>query len=54
MRDGKEKRVAIVKAPTLDEQKVYVENADLVLWACGYQSNAIPIHDINKKELALS
>ena len=25
-----------------------------MLWACGYQSNAIPIHDVNKKELVLS
>ena len=31
-----------------------MEGADLVIWACGYQSNAIKILDINKKELELS
>ena len=25
-----------------------------MIWACGYQTNAIKIHDVNKKELALS
>jgi hypothetical protein len=26
----------------------------LIIWACGYQTNAIPILDHNKKELVLS
>ena len=25
-----------------------------MIWACGYHSNAIKIHDVNKKELKLS
>ena len=49
VKEGREKRVALVRAPTIEEQSQYVDGADLVLWACGYQSNAIPIHDVNKK-----
>jgi len=33
---GEEKRVALVKCPTPEEQAVYVESADLVIWAAGY------------------
>ena len=54
VRSGKEKRVSFVKAETPQLQSEYVEAADLVIWACGYQSNAIKIHDVNKKELVLS
>ena len=54
VRSGTEKRVSFVKAETPQLQSEYVEAADLVIWACGYQSNAIKIHDVNKKELVLS
>ena len=43
-----------VKAATPMEQARHVEEADLVIWACGYQSNSIKIYDVNKRELALS
>lgn len=52
--NGREKRVSFIKAETPELQKTHVEDADLVIWACGYQSNAIKIHDVNKKELELS
>ena len=52
--EGTEKRVALVKAPTVPEQREVIEGADLVVWACGYQTNQIPIYDVNKKELTLS
>ena len=54
MTSGEEKRVNFIKAETPELQRAHVEAADLVIWACGYQSNAIKIHDVNKKELALS
>ena len=54
MRSGREKRVSFVKAETPQQQLEHVEAADLVIWACGYQSNAIKIYDVNKKELVLS
>lgn len=33
---GEEQRVRLIKAETPELQKEYVENADLVIWACGY------------------
>lgn len=33
---GQEKRVALIQARTPDEQREYVERADIVIWACGY------------------
>ena len=51
---GRERRVQFVKAATPMEQARHVEEADLVIWACGYQSNSIKIYDVNKRELALS
>jgi hypothetical protein len=38
---GKEQRVKFVKAPGVEQQRPYVEAADLVIWACGYQTNPI-------------
>ena len=52
--EGNENRVELVRAPTVDEQRKVIKDADLVMWACGYQTNQIPIHDVNKKELTLS
>lgn len=42
---GREKRVKLVKAPTVAEQAKFVNEADLVIWACGYQTKDIPIKD---------
>jgi len=33
---GKEKRLRLVKAMTVEEQTPYIDEADLVIWACGY------------------
>ena len=54
IKSGKERRVQLVKAETPGAQAGYVKEADLVIWACGYQTNNIPIFDHNKKELVLS
>ena len=51
---GAEKRVRLVKAPTAAEQAKYLESADLVVWACGYQTNRIPIKDIDNKVISMS
>lgn len=51
---GEEKRVQIIKCPTPEEQAKYVKDADLVFWACGYQTNKIPIRDAEGKEITLS
>ena len=51
---GKENRIQLVKAPTSKEQEKYVQDADLVIWACGYQTNKIPIKNQEGKEITLS
>ena len=38
---GQEKRVRLIQARTVKEQSEYVEGADLVIWACGYQTEPI-------------
>ena len=45
IRTGTEKRVQCIKASTAQEQAKYLQDADLVIWACGYQTNQIPIKD---------
>ena len=35
-------------------QAEHIRNADLVIWACGYQTNKIPIKDHEGKEISLS
>ena len=49
-----EKRVVLVKAETAEKQREYVEEADLVIWACGYQTNKIPVRDADGREIGLS
>ena len=44
----------LVKAPTPEEQAKYIKDADLVIWACGYQTNKIPVKDHEGKEVTLS
>ena len=51
---GEEKRVKFVKATTPEEQAVHLQDAELVIWACGYQTNKIPIKDHEGKEVLLS
>ena len=43
-----------MKAVTPEEQAVHVKDADLVIWACGYQTNKIPVKDHEGKEITLS
>ena len=38
---SKEKRIKLVSAITPEDQGKYIEKADLVIWACGYQTNKI-------------
>jgi hypothetical protein len=51
---GDEKRIELIKAEIVDEQRPYLEEADLVIWACGYQTNKIPIRDYDGKDISLS
>ena len=44
----------MVQAKTAAEQAKYVEGADLVVWACGYQTNRIPVKDIDGKVISMS
>ena len=41
----RQKLVKLVKAETPEEQKAEVSNSDIVIFACGYQTEAIPILD---------
>ena len=54
VKQGHEKRVAFVLAATPALQAEHIRNADLVIWACGYQTNKIPIKDHEGKEISLS
>ena len=38
IKSGKESRVQLVKCPTAEDQLKHVEEADLVIWACGYET----------------
>lgn len=40
-----EPHASFVRADTLDEQRLLLANADIVVFACGYQSNQVPIFD---------
>ena len=48
-----EKRIELVKAPTIEDQRKYIEDADLIIWACGYQSNPIKVKDNDGKLINL-
>ena len=43
---GEEKRVQFIKAVTVEEQTPFIKDADLVIWACGYQTNFIPVYEL--------
>lgn len=47
IKEGKETRVSLIKAETPENQYKFVQKADLVIWACGYQTKAIPMIDQN-------
>ena len=50
---GEEKRVRLILAPTPEDQLKHIEKADLVIWACGYQTSSIPIRDVDNKPISL-
>jgi lysine/ornithine N-monooxygenase len=41
IKEGTERRVELVKCPSVKLQQRYVNEADLVIWATGYQTNPI-------------
>jgi len=43
-----------VAAPTPEDQAEHLRDADLVIWACGYHTNKIPVKDHEGKEITLS
>lgn len=43
---GEEKRVQFIKTVTVEEQSPFIKEADLVIWACGYQTNFIPVYEL--------
>ena len=49
---GDEPRVQLIRAKE-EDQAVYVENADLVIIATGFQTEAIPIKDQEGKQIEL-
>ena len=51
---GEEKRVQIIEAPTVSEQEKFVNEADIVIWATGYQSSKIPIFNWKEQRIKLS
>ena len=54
IKKGDEKRVQLVKAATIEEQAKYLEKADLIIMACGFQTNKIPIKDGEGRTIDLS
>jgi lysine/ornithine N-monooxygenase len=47
---GKETRVKLLRCDTLLKQKEYCQNASIVVWACGYTTNEIPLLDHSTKK----
>lgn len=54
IKNGTEKRVKLVRCPTIEEQAKHIEMADLVIWACGYQTERIPVKDQENKVVQMS
>ena len=54
IRKGEENRVEVIQAPTATEQEKYVDEADIVIWATGYQSSKIPIFNWKEQRIKLS
>ena len=47
------KNVELVKADTLIEQQAHMADADIVIIACGYESNSVPIVDCMGSKIPL-
>lgn len=54
IKSGAEKRVSLVRAAHPETQAQYINRADIVIWACGYETSRIPIKDQEGKEINLS
>ena len=54
IKSGAEKRITLVRAAHPELQAEYMQKADIVVWACGYQTNKIPIKDQEGREIYLS
>ena len=52
--NGTEKRVSLVKATTPDQQAEHLKDADLIIWAAGYQTNKMVLKDHDNKPIKLS
>ncbi|CDW84955.1 UNKNOWN [Stylonychia lemnae] len=50
---GIENRITLIRADNYLEQKVYTKNSDVVIFACGYQSNYIRVHDHQGQRIEL-
>lgn len=46
--------MALIAAPNPEDQAEHLRDADLVIWACGYATNKIPVKDHEGKEITLS
>ena len=46
-RKGQEPKLQLVRADTPADQKAIIKNADIVIFATGYQSRHVPIYDQN-------
>jgi lysine/ornithine N-monooxygenase len=45
IKQGKEKRVKLIKCDSWEKQKKHIENDNIVIWACGYNTNKIAIYE---------
>lgn len=45
VKEGREKRVQLIKCPKPSDQAKHVNEADLVIWACGYQTQPLSLKD---------
>jgi DNA-binding transcriptional regulator LsrR (DeoR family) len=52
--NDKEPRMKLVRAETSRQQLQHIESADLVIWACGYQTKQLPVMDQHFKPVKLS
>ena len=47
-----EPRLKLIKALTTADQTPHINSADLVIWACGYQTNGVPIYEMNQPQVS--
>lgn len=53
IKEGREKRIKLIKCATPCEQAKHIEGADLVIWAAGYQTNDLSIKDFDQRSIDL-